>query len=110
MTVIDTGPPPNIDPPATIVHLSGDIDLFTTAQLRQRLLNTLPRSTALLVLDMSQVTFCSTGGLGVLLGVQNRAKALGITVALTGLRPPMTRLLLLSGLNHRFPTIENPPN
>ena len=43
---------------------------------------------------------CSTGGLGVLLGVQNRARALGIIVALTGLRPLMTHLLLPSGLNH----------
>ncbi|MEV5888535.1 STAS domain-containing protein [Nonomuraea fuscirosea] len=86
----------------TLVHLSGDIDIFNTAQLRQRLLNTLSRSTSTLVLDLSQVTFCGAGGLGVLLGVQARARALGVTLTLTGMPPFMTRLLHITGLDRHF--------
>ncbi|MFC4121602.1 STAS domain-containing protein [Nonomuraea zeae] len=89
----------------TVVHLSGDVDIFTTARLRRRLINTLTASTGLLVLDLSRVTFCGSGGLGVLIGVQSRAKALGITLALTSLPPHMTRLLRISGLDHRFPIV-----
>ncbi|MBO3749937.1 STAS domain-containing protein [Streptosporangiaceae bacterium NEAU-GS5] len=86
----------------TVVYLSGDIDIFTTAQLRQRLLNTLDYSTDLLVLDLSQVTFCGAGGLGVLLGVQGRAQAQGIRLALTGVPPRIARLLRVTGLDLRF--------
>ncbi len=105
MTVIDTTTPLSgaTASAPTLVHLSGDIDIFTTAQLRQRLLNTLNYSTDLLVLDLSQVAFCGAGGLGVLLGVQRRARARGITLALTGVPPRMARLLRISGLAHRFP-------
>ncbi|WP_214318159.1 STAS domain-containing protein [Nonomuraea sediminis] len=104
MTAIDTTPLGGTGPPApTVVRLSGQIDIFTTRALRQRLLNTLSYSTSLLVLDMSQVTFFDAGGLGILVGLQNRAKARGISLALTGLTPFMTRLLRISNLDRRFP-------
>ncbi|WP_043621576.1 STAS domain-containing protein [Nonomuraea candida] len=92
-------------PEATVVHLSGVIDIFTTAQLRGRLLDALGHSDRLLVLDLSQVTFCGAGGLAVLLGVQGRARAKGITLALTGLPPFMSRLLNVTGLGRRFPVV-----
>jgi anti-sigma B factor antagonist len=103
MTVIDTAPLGASASAPTLVHLSGDIDIFTTARLRRRLLNTLDHSTDLLILDLSQVTFCGAGGLGVLIGVQGRARALGITLALTGLPPRVARLLCITGLDRRFP-------
>ncbi|MEV4020034.1 STAS domain-containing protein [Nonomuraea angiospora] len=78
MAVIDTAPLGGAMASApTLVHLPGDIGIFTTAGLRQRLLNTLDYSTDLLVLDLSQVTFCGAGGLGVMIGVQSRARARG---------------------------------
>lgn len=107
MTVIDTVPPAEVTASApTLVHLSGDIDIFTTARLRQRLIDALGDSTGLLVLDLSQITFCGAGGLGVLVGVQNRAKARGITLALTGVPPRVARLLLITGLDRHFPVMQ----
>ncbi|MEV5896027.1 STAS domain-containing protein [Nonomuraea fuscirosea] len=104
MTVIDTAKPAEVSASApTLVHLSGDIDIFTTARLRQRLIDALGDSTGLLVLDLSQVTFCGAGGLGMLVGVQSRARARGITLALTGVPPRVTRLLLTTGLARHFP-------
>ncbi|WP_327586447.1 STAS domain-containing protein [Nonomuraea sp. NBC_00507] len=106
MTVIDTVPFHGATASAsTLVHLAGDIDIFTTAQLRQRLLNALSHSSSLLILDLSQVTFCSAGGLGVLLGAQGRAQARGITLALTGMPPFMAQLLRVTGLDRRFPIV-----
>ncbi|MFI6603271.1 STAS domain-containing protein [Nonomuraea sp. NPDC050536] len=103
MTVIDTAPLGGATASApTLVHLSGDIDIFSTAQLRQRLLNTLDYSTNLLILNLSQVTFCGDGGLAVLIGAQNRARARGITLALTGVPPRVARLLHITGLDRRF--------
>ncbi|MEV4094193.1 STAS domain-containing protein [Streptosporangium saharense] len=90
---------------ATLVHLSGDIDILTTTRLRRRLLGILDHSTSLFVLDMSEVTFFGAGGLGVLVGVQGRAQAQGITLALTGLTPPVARLLRITGLDCHFPIV-----
>ncbi|MEV5891858.1 STAS domain-containing protein [Nonomuraea fuscirosea] len=104
MTVIDTAPLGTATTPVpTLVRLSGNIGIFTTAQLRRRLINTLTHSSDLLLLDLSRVTSCGAGGLGVLVGVQGRARAQGITLTLTGLPPFMARLLRSTGLDHRFP-------
>ncbi|WP_327090252.1 STAS domain-containing protein [Nonomuraea sp. NBC_01738] len=100
MTATDTAPPASA---GTRIYLSGDIDIFTTERLRQRLVKALRSSTALMVLDMSHVTFCGAGGLGVLLGVQARGRTRGVTLALTGISPSMTRLLRAAGLERRFP-------
>ncbi|MFI7422362.1 STAS domain-containing protein [Nonomuraea sp. NPDC049684] len=106
MTVIDTAPLAGASASAsTLVHLSGDIDIFTTTRLRKRLITALDHSTDLLVLDLSRVTFCGAGGIGVLVCVQGRARARGITLALTGVPPRMARLLRITGLDHRFPVM-----
>ncbi|MGN9844967.1 STAS domain-containing protein [Nonomuraea sp. H19] len=104
MTVIDTVPlgVTGRSMPTT-VYLSGEIDIFTSAALRRKLLHTLRSSTDLLVLDLSQVTFCDAGGLSVLVGIHHRARAQGITLALTGLRPCVSRLLHITGLDRSLP-------
>ncbi|GAA3661796.1 hypothetical protein GCM10022224_026690 [Nonomuraea antimicrobica] len=106
MTVIDTAPLAVADPSKpTTVHLSGEIDIFTSAALRRRLLSTLNYSTSLLIIDLSQVSFCDAGGLAVLVGIQRRARPLGITLALSGPRPFMSRLLNLTGLGRGLPMV-----
>ncbi|WP_433435428.1 STAS domain-containing protein [Nonomuraea sp. CA-141351] len=106
MTVIDTAPLGVADTSRpTTVHLSGDIDIFTSAALRRQLMDTLHYSTSLLILDLSEVTFCDAGGLGVLVGIQHRARPMGITVALTAPRPFMSRLLHITGLDRGLPMV-----
>ncbi|WP_066367017.1 STAS domain-containing protein [Herbidospora mongoliensis] len=95
MTVLATSAP-------TVLYLSGDIDIFTTAALRRRILGALDDRSDAIVLDMSGVTFCGAGGLGVLLHAQRRARAMGITLTLTGVTPRVARLLFITGLTGRF--------
>ncbi|GAA2407154.1 STAS domain-containing protein [Nonomuraea africana] len=100
MNVLGTGPSA-----VTTVALSGEIDIFSSAALRERLLGVLRGSSRLLVLDLSAVSFCDTSGLGVLVGIQRRARLMGITLALTGALPYMTQLLHTTGLDRRLPTL-----
>lgn len=105
MTVIDTLPPGRADLPfPTVVHLSGKIDIFSSKALRQRLLGVLRHSTRRLVLDLSGLSFCDVGGLVVLVGIQRRAKAMGITLTLTAPRPYMIRMLRVTGLDRSLST------
>ncbi|MFC4116313.1 STAS domain-containing protein [Nonomuraea zeae] len=100
MTVIDTARTAEAGTSAaTTVHLSGEIDIFTSKALRRQLLDTLRHSTNLLILDLSQVSFCDSSGLAVLVGIQRRARDLGITFALANPRPYTSEVLRLTGLD-----------
>jgi anti-anti-sigma factor len=90
-------PTPSIAP--TVIRLSGEIDIFTSQALRERLRNVLRYSTNTLILDLSDVSFCDASGLAVLVGTQRRARSMGITLTLTSPRPNMCRLLRITGLD-----------
>ncbi|MEV4178006.1 STAS domain-containing protein [Nonomuraea sp. NPDC049709] len=88
--------------PCTTVHLSGEIDIFTSKALRTRLMDELDRSREFLVLDVSGLAFSDVSGLAVLVGVQRRARSMGITVVLTAPSPRMSTMLRITGLGRGF--------
>lgn len=89
-------------PAFTIARLEGDLDIATTPVLRERLLSVLGPGIRLLIIDLSGVSFCDVSALAVLIGTQRRARALGITFRLVGLRPQMAKLLCVTGLDRHF--------
>jgi len=95
---------------ATIVELDGEIDIFTSPALRERLLRTMRRSTSLLICDLSRVSFCDSSGMAVLVGIQRRARAMGITMGLAAPRPHVAELLRITGLDRGFAMYENVPD
>ncbi|MBB6347382.1 anti-sigma B factor antagonist [Nonomuraea muscovyensis] len=106
MAVIDTSPLSEAGRSGpTTVHLSGDIDVFSSPELHGQLLSALEHCTSLLIVDLSEVTFCDAGGLRVLVGIQQRAQAQGILLALTAPRPNMSRLLHITGLDRSLPVV-----
>ncbi len=106
ISVRDLAPLGGADPSVpTTVRLSGEIDIFTSADLREDLLDVLRYSRSLLVLDLSGVAACDACGLGVLVGIQRRAKTMGITLSLSTPRPYMSRLLHVNGLDRTIPML-----
>ncbi|MFI7127898.1 STAS domain-containing protein [Nonomuraea sp. NPDC050153] len=106
MVVVDAFPLGRADPSEpTTIRLSGELDMFTSPELRSRLLDILKSSTSLLILDLSEVTFCDASGLAVMVGVQQRARRLGISLALAAPRPFMTKLLHITGLDRTLPIV-----
>ncbi|MEW9530183.1 STAS domain-containing protein [Microbispora sp. NPDC049125] len=102
-------PAPAVPPYATVVRLEGAIDIFTSHALRGRLLRALETSTKLLVCDLAGVSSCDTGGVAVLIGIQRRARSLGVTVALAAPGPQMLTLLRVTGLDGAFTVYGNVP-
>ncbi|SEG97732.1 anti-sigma B factor antagonist [Nonomuraea solani] len=98
MTIIDTPPPASTVKPSTTVHLSGEINIFTSEALRTRLMDELDHSHESLVLDLSGLSFHDVSGLAVLVGVQRRARSMGITLALTAPSSRTSTMLRLTGL------------
>lgn len=60
-----------------VVSVTGDVDLFTAPELRQRLFAAVGRGTRRVVVDLSEVTFIDSAGLGVLIGAHRRLEPRG---------------------------------
>ncbi|MGW0810633.1 STAS domain-containing protein [Nonomuraea sp. NPDC002799] len=91
--------PTAIDHPWTLLGQGRSGDHDASKALRRQLLDTLRHSTNLLILDLSQVSFCDSSGLAVLVGIQHRARIQGITLTLANLRPYTSHVLRLTGLD-----------
>jgi anti-sigma B factor antagonist len=66
----------------TIVRLGDSLDFAAAPALRDRLIGPLYPGTRLLVLDLSRVPSCDPAGLAVLIGIQRRARQIGIAMRL----------------------------
>ena len=90
-----------VDAPVPIVRVGGELDLSTAAQLCRR---STPRAEAALrpprlVVDLTELEFCDSTGLGALVGAVREVRVLG-GKAVLAVTPGSTldRLLDLSGL------------
>ena len=81
----------------TICRPVGELDAYTVGQFREALgeLATRPK----LLIDMSEVPFVDSAGLGALIGGIRRAREGGGEVAVCCNRPTLTRLLHTTGFD-----------
>jgi anti-anti-sigma factor len=94
-----SGPGTGLPAARTIVRLAGALDFADAPALRERLIGMLHPGTRLLVLDLSRVPSCDPAGLAVLIGIQRRARQLGIVLRLAAPSLPVATLLRLTGLD-----------
>ena len=85
-----------------VVHVDGELDLETGPPLREHLAGVLTRC-AVLVVDLTDVAFCDSSGLGALVATRRRAALLdrGLVLRVTP-DSRMHRILRLSGLDESF--------
>lgn len=82
-----------------VVRLSGELDLFTAETFRQAVDAELAKDGCTnLVLVLKNVTFIDSSGIGAILGRYRLIQARGGRVIAAGLRPPVRRLLEMSGV------------
>jgi anti-sigma B factor antagonist len=91
-----------------VVAASGEIDLATSPELRAALLE--PESQApVVVLDLREVTFIDSSGLGVVVGQQKRSQEDGYSFSVAVARTSsVQRILNLSGLVKVLDIIDDP--
>ncbi|MGW4487333.1 STAS domain-containing protein [Amycolatopsis sp. NPDC004368] len=92
----------------TTVTVRGDIDLTVTPRLAELLAVELELAPAALVIDLSEVPFCSSAGLSTLVEVHESARAAGVPCAVVtdqyGVLRPI-RLLALDRVLRIHPTL-----
>jgi anti-anti-sigma factor len=81
------------------IKVSGELDIATVAPLWVALDAHLSAGRRYLRLDLSEVTFLDASTLGAIAHFHHRALDRRGTLVLTGARPPVTRMLRLTGLD-----------
>jgi anti-sigma B factor antagonist len=85
-----------------VIAVHGEVDVLTSAFLRQELLDLANPPLATQIVDLRGVTFMDATGLGVLVGAQKRAAASGAEVILVLDQPFLERLFRLTALERAF--------
>ena len=88
----------------TLCRPMGELDAYTVSSFRYALgrLSSVPK----LLIDMSQVPFVDSAGLGALIGGIRRAREAGGDVAVACSRPTLTRLLHTTGFDRIVPVTD----
>ncbi|MBA9001564.1 STAS domain-containing protein [Thermomonospora cellulosilytica] len=92
----------------TVVRITGELDLATAPRLEEHVTGlTLTRPTLRLVLDMTELQFCDSTGLGTLVALHRRLDSGGGRLVLVGLHGQPLHLLTRTGLASRLNLREN---
>ena len=89
----------------TVCRPVGELDAYTVGQFRESLGDL--ASAGRLVIDLSEVPFMDSAGLGALIGGIRRAREAGGQVAVACSRPTLTRLLHTTGFDRIVPVTES---
>src|SRR5262245_56713911 len=85
-----------------IAAVTGEIDISTVAQLRERLYE-LADNGGTLIADLNRVTFIDSAGLAALVGTARRVAAHGGSLHAVCSRPHTRKLLWMTGVDRRIP-------
>ncbi len=90
-----------------VVTLEGEIDVYTAPRLKDALVGALEGGCLDLIIDMGNVTFIDSSGLGVLVGALRRAKERSGAVRLVCTRDNILKIFRITGLDKVFPIFSN---
>jgi anti-sigma B factor antagonist len=85
-----------------VVRLKGELDVYTAPRLRERLAEIISDGHRNVVIDLADLAFIDSTGIGVLVGALKRAQQHGGEIALSSPRRGTRKALEISGLNTVF--------
>lgn len=85
-----------------MIDVGGEVDLYTAPTLRERLIATIDDGAQKILVDLTDVAFMDSSGLGVLVGALKRARERGGELALVCREGPTFKVLSVTGLDRVF--------
>jgi anti-sigma B factor antagonist len=95
---------------ATVVRLQGDFDLHAAAQVRTKLEGLVEETGHEVFIDLTEVDFLDSSGLGTLVGLQKRANRSHARLALCGLPKQLERIIDVTHLRDAFTILPHVPD
>jgi len=87
----------------TVVGVGGEIDVYTAPKLREQIVKLVDDGRYHLVIDMEDVEFLDSTGLGVLVGGLKRARAHDGSLRLVCTQERILKIFRITGLTKVFP-------
>jgi len=86
------------DDGAVVLRLRGELDMASTPRLKEALRAALERRPSMLAVDLSELGFIDSVGIGALIGAAPRAASAGCSFVLRSPRRSVQRVLRLTGV------------
>jgi anti-sigma B factor antagonist len=87
---------------AHVVAVSGEIDLFTAPEFKQRVTAPIAAGAERVVIDLTETTFVDSSSLGVLIGAHRRLKSLGGRLVIVCDTDAILKTFRITGLDGVF--------
>jgi anti-sigma B factor antagonist len=85
-----------------VVQVTGEIDVHTGPTLRDHLLSALAQGEPDLIIDLAEVSFLDSSGLGVLVTAHKRARAAEGELRLASCQPSVATIFQITALDRAF--------
>jgi anti-sigma B factor antagonist len=85
-----------------VVAVAGELDVATAPELREALYRVIEQQPSLIVVDLAEMDFIDSTGLGVLVGALKRVKEQAGALELRSLSPSAKRVFEITGLSKAF--------
>ena len=86
----------------TVVHLGGEIDVYTAPLVREKLDEQITAGRINIVVDLTDVTFLDSTGLGVLVGRLKLTRTMGGSMRIVGTDDRVLKVFSITGLDKVF--------
>lgn len=90
------------DGPFTVVEVSGEVDVYTAPRLREAVVSAIDGGSLRLVVDVDNVEFLDSTGVGVLVGALKKVRSGGGTLDIVCTQPRLLKIFEITGLDKVF--------
>ena len=87
---------------AHVVAVTGEVDLFTAPEFKQRVMAPIAAGTEQVIVDLTKTTFIDSSSLGVLIGAHRRLKGRGGRLVVACDTDPIVKTFRITGLDGVF--------
>ena len=91
----------NLEHAAKVV-ISGEIDIYTAQQFKEKLYNIVDSSSKDIVMDCSGLDYIDSTGLGIFVGALKKARLTDTNLSLENIRDNISKLFYITGLDKLF--------
>jgi anti-sigma B factor antagonist len=90
-----------------IVSVSGEVDLFTAPEFKQRVMAPIARGVEHVIVDLMDTTFVDSSSLGVLIGAHRRLKSRGGRLVVACSSDAIVKTFRITGLDGVFKLVDS---